>query len=91
MGMNAVATQALRRKFTTQSQFTEVVGLELVVSKFTDVTIATIAAYFVTTHLATKEGLLISAALVLVVSAGIHLRFVKNKMSDVRNPVQTHL
>jgi hypothetical protein len=91
MGMNAVATQALRRKFTTQSQFTEVVGLELVVSKFTDVAIATIAAYFVTTHLASKEGLLISAALVLVVSALMHLKFVKDKMSEVRSPVQNNL
>ncbi|MGK5088565.1 hypothetical protein WDW86_13485 [Bdellovibrionota bacterium FG-2] len=71
-GANAVTTQSLRRKLTTDEQFPEIVGLELVVGRFTDWAASTLILIAVTKFgLSFSSGILISAGF-LVVLAGLH-------------------
>ena len=68
-GLNAVTSQALRRKLTTQEQFPEVVGLELVVGKVTDWTTATLYFYGMNRGwFDLKSGMLMAAVLLLPVA-----------------------
>jgi MFS family permease len=72
-GINVVTTQSLRRKLTTDAQFPEVVGLELVVGRLTDWAVASLFLAAVSHGwLSYETGIWISAGS-LVVLAGLHL------------------
>ncbi|MGE0616311.1 MAG: hypothetical protein AB7P04_11790 [Bacteriovoracia bacterium] len=72
-GVNAVTTQSLRRKLATPEQFPEVVGLELLVGKFFDWGVGTLAAAALLNHWLTyQSGMWLSAALTLAL-AFLHL------------------
>jgi hypothetical protein len=45
MGINAVATQAIRRQLTSNDQFAEIVGLEAILGKLTEFIIASASAW----------------------------------------------
>ncbi len=45
VGLNAVSTQAIRRKLTTDDEFPEIVSLEGMLGKLTEFTVASLSAY----------------------------------------------
>ena len=76
MGINAVATQALRRSLTTQSQFSEVVGLELILGRLTDISVTSLAFFTLSQGLLTYKTWIEIAAGCWLVCGALHLRFI---------------
>jgi hypothetical protein len=75
MGANAVSTQALRRRFATNDQFPEVVGLEMVIGKLADSLIASIACQTLLTGTVSFQQWLVVSSLLIFVSGLIYFRF----------------
>ncbi len=72
-GSNAVTSQSLRRKLTTQQQFPEIVGLEIVVGKITDWLAATIFALLIANGIITYETAVLISAILLIPLALAHV------------------
>jgi hypothetical protein len=79
MGVNAVSTQTLRRMLATQKQFPEIVGLELVIGRFADAAISTLAQLTLLRGMMTFQSWLVVAAIFLAVNGLLHLRFVNGQ------------
>ena len=79
MGINAVGTQALRRKLTTPEQFPEIVALETLIARSTDVAIATAAGFTIASGAMTSNTWIVLAALNFFVCGGAHLSFLPKK------------
>lgn len=83
MGCNSAATQALRRNLTTQGEFAEVVGLELVFGRAADALVSTVAALTLRSGVVGFESWLILASLVLFILGPVHLRFARGVTAGV--------
>ena len=82
MGANAVATQTLRRKFSTDAQFPEVVGFELILGRIADVSLSSLAAVTLLSHSMSYKAWLWVSVSVLVISAMLHLRFLTDRTNS---------
>jgi hypothetical protein len=70
-GINAVATQSLRRKLTSSKQFPEIVGLELVSGKAVDWAVATLCSLAMARgFIGYTEGIWISAGTLVLLGMG---------------------
>jgi len=83
MGLNAVATQTIRRKLCAADEFPEVVGLELVVGRLSDGLVSSIAGLSIAAGIVGYQGWLVVAAVVLFGSAAMHSRFIQKSAWQV--------
>lgn len=72
-GLNAIATQSLRRKLSTTSQFPEIVGLELVVGKTADFLVQSFVLSVVASGALGFQGFVLVSAISLFVLSALHL------------------
>lgn len=70
MGVNAISTQSLRRRLSTAEQLPEVMGLEFLIGRVTDILVMTGMA----AALSYQTGVLVAVAWFFV-SGILHLRF----------------
>lgn len=84
MGLNSVATLTLRRKFSTAEQLPEIMGLELLIGRVTDVVIMTSIATALNQKLVSYEDGVCVAIAMFVVSGLAHLRFKPSSIKQKR-------
>lgn len=75
MGINAISTQALRRIFSTQKQFPEIVGIEVLVGRSVDVLISSGAQANLISNPSNYRYWAFAAALIFMINASLHFRF----------------
>lgn len=72
-GLNATATQSLRRKFTTNTQFPEIVGLELIVGRFVDWAVSALCMTLMLNKVVSYNQAIWFSVGALVIVATLHL------------------
>lgn len=84
-GLNATATQSLRRKFTTNGQFPEIIGLELIVGRIVDLGTATGCGILIARLAITYNQAILFSVVFLAVIAVFHLSPTLSSTNAIKN------